>query len=144
MMSPTVIPIVVPLPSLGHREICVAGLARGHPDSGEAAIMGVPLPHLVAQNPLLMYPFVSLPLDLSSVWCVLAIWWTCLNVFALMWLHSCLVPPDGVTLWTCGSPKGTHHDGFSCVCCLRKASPFGCRPAPGKSTPSRCRALAHS
>ena len=40
-------PIVMPLPSLGHRRCCVAGLARGHPDSGEAAIMGVPLPHLV-------------------------------------------------------------------------------------------------
>ena len=80
-------PIVVPLPSLGHRQFCVAGLARGHPDSGEAAIMGVPLPHLVlplsgcmskrtptratrgearghrsvlAQNPLLMHPSFSL------------------------------------------------------------------------------------
>ena len=76
-------PTVMLLPSLGHRKICVAGLARGHPDSGEAAIMGVPLPHLVlplsgclsrhpparatrgearghrsalAQNSLLMYP----------------------------------------------------------------------------------------
>ena len=47
MTIPTVTPIVMPLPSLGHRKICVAGLARGHPDSGEAAIMGVPLPHLV-------------------------------------------------------------------------------------------------
>ena len=83
MTIPTVDPIVVPLPSLGHRKICVAGLARGHPDSGEAAIMGAPLPHLVlplsgclsrhtptratrgearghrsalAQNSLLMYP----------------------------------------------------------------------------------------
>ena len=82
-MTPTAHPIVVHLPSLGHRKICVAGLARGHPDSGEAAIMGVPLPHLVlplsrclsrhtptratqgearghrsalAQNSLLMYP----------------------------------------------------------------------------------------
>ena len=47
MTIPTVAPIVVSLPSLGHRKFCVAGLARGHPDSGEAAIMGVPLPHLV-------------------------------------------------------------------------------------------------
>ena len=73
------------------------------PDSGEAAIMGVPLPHPVlplsgclsrrtptratrgearghrsalAQNSLLMYPLPLPPLDLSSVWCVLAIWWT--------------------------------------------------------------------
>ena len=75
MTIPTVTAIVVPLPSLGHRQICVAGLARDTPDSGEAAIMGVPLPHLVlptptratrgearghrsalAQNSLLMYP----------------------------------------------------------------------------------------
>ena len=47
MMIPTVDPIIVPLPSLGHRQFCVAGLARGHPDSGGAAIMGVPLPHPV-------------------------------------------------------------------------------------------------
>ena len=76
-------PIVVPSPSLGHRRFCVAGLARGLPDRGGAAIMGVPLHHLVlplsgcvsrrtptratrgearghrsvlAQNSLLMYP----------------------------------------------------------------------------------------
>ena len=112
MTIPVVEPIVLPLPSLGHRKFCAAGLARGHPDSGEAAIMGVPLPHLVlplsgclsrhtptraprgearghrsalAQNPLRMYPpFFSLPLVLSSVWCVLAIWWTGPNVFALL------------------------------------------------------------
>ena len=42
MMTPTSVPIVMPLPSLGHRQICIAGLARGHPDRGEAAIMGVP------------------------------------------------------------------------------------------------------
>ena len=47
MTIPSVAPIVVPLPSLGHRKIWTAGLARGHPDSGEAAVMGVPLPHLV-------------------------------------------------------------------------------------------------
>ena len=47
MMIPTAHPIVVPLPSLDHRRIFVVGLARGHPDSGGAAIMGVPLPHLV-------------------------------------------------------------------------------------------------
>ena len=84
MMIPAVVPIVVPLPSLGHRQFCVAGLARKHPDSGGADIMGVPLPHLVlplsgclsrraptratrgearghrsvlAQNPLLMHTF---------------------------------------------------------------------------------------
>ena len=47
MTIPVVEPIVVPLPSLGHRKVCVAGLARDTPDSDEAAIMGVPLPHLV-------------------------------------------------------------------------------------------------
>ena len=114
MTIPVVEPIVVPLPSLGHRKICVAGLARGYPDSGEAAIMGVPLPHLVlplsgslsrrtptratrgearghrsvlAQNYLLMYPLLFLYFDLSSIWCVLVIWWTGPNVFALPWLH---------------------------------------------------------
>ena len=104
MMTLTAHPIVTLLPSVGHRRFCVAGLARGPPDSGGAAIMGVHLPHLVlplwgggclskrtptratrgearghtsafAQNPLLMYPFLFLYLDLSSVWCVLARWW---------------------------------------------------------------------
>ena len=37
---------------------------------------------------------------------------------ALLWLHSCLVLYDGVTLWTCGSPKGTQHDDNGSVCCL--------------------------
>ena len=54
-MIPTVVPIVVLLPSLGHRQFCVAGLARGHPDRGEAAIMGVPLPHLVLPALLLVH-----------------------------------------------------------------------------------------
>ena len=39
-------------------------------------------------------------------------------MFALLWLHSCLVLYDGATLWTCGSPKGTQHDGRGSVCCL--------------------------
>ena len=133
--------------------------------------MGVPLPHLVlplseclsrrtptratrgearghrsvlAQNSLLMYPLLFLSLDLSSICCVLAIWWAGTHVFALLWLHSCLVSFDGVTLWTCGSPKGTQHDGPGCACCLCIASRCGCRPASGMSTPSRCRALVHS
>ena len=171
MITPTVDPIVLHLPSLGHRRCCVAGLTRGTPDSSEAAIMGVPLPHLVlplsgclsrrtptratrgearghrsvlAQNSLLMYPSLFLPSDRSSVWCVLAIWWIGPNVFALLWLHSCLVLYDGVTLWTCGSPKGTQHDDPGSVCCLCIASRCGCRPASGMSTPSRCRALVHS
>ena len=40
------------------------------------------------------------------------------NVIALLWMHSCLVSPDGVTLWTCGSPKDSQHDGLGSVCCL--------------------------
>ena len=133
--------------------------------------MGVPLPHLVlplsgclsrrtptratrgkarghrsvlAQNSLFIHPSFFLSLDLSSVWCVLAMWWSGPNVVALLWLHSCLVSSDGVTLWTCGSPTGTQHDGLGSVCCLCIALRCGCRPASGMSTPSRCRALVHS
>ena len=80
-------------------------------------------------------------LDLSSVWCVLAIWWTGPNVFALLCLQPCLVSSDGVTLWTCGSPKGTQHDGPGSVCLLRMVSRCGCSLASGMSTPSRCRGL---
>ena len=69
--------------------------------------MGVPLPHLFL-----------LPLDLSLIWCVLATWWTGTNVFALLWLHSCLVSFDRVSLWTFGSQKGTQHDDPGCVCVL--------------------------
>ena len=107
--------------------------------------MGVPLPHLVlplsgclsrrsptratrgearghrsvlAQTPLFMHPSFFLSLDLSSIWCVSARWWTGPNVFALLWAHSCMVSPGGVTLWACGSPMGTQHDGRGSVCCL--------------------------
>ena len=131
-------PIVMRLPSLGHRRFCVAGLARGHPDSGGAAIMGVPLHHLVlslsgclgrrtptraprgearghrsvsAQNCLLMCPLLFLPLDWSSVWCVLARWWTGPPIaFALLWVHSCRVSFGRASLWTCGSLQGTQRD----------------------------------
>ena len=65
-----------------------------------------------------MYPLLFLHVDLSSVWCVLAIWWTGPKVFALHWMHSCLVSPDGATLLTCGSLKGTQRDCFDCVCVL--------------------------
>ena len=143
MTIPVVEPIVVPSPSLGHRKKCVAGLARGHPDSGEAAIMGVPLPHLVlplsgrlsrrtparatrgevrghrsalAQNPLLMYPllFPAFGLVVGLVCPRHMVDWphcVCAAVAA-----PCRVSPDGVTLWTCESPKGTQHDGhWLCV-----------------------------
>ena len=171
MTIPTVAPIVVPLPSLGHRKICGAGLARGHPDSGEAAIMGVPLPHLalplsgclirrtptratrgearghrsaLAQNPLLMYPLPSPSFGLVvGLVCPrhMVDWPQCVCVVVAA---PCLVSPDGVTLWTCGSPKGTQLDGHGSVCWLCIASRCWCRPASGMSTPFRCRALVHS
>ena len=43
---------------------------------------------------------------------------------ALSWVsprltsHSCLVSFDRVSLWTCGSQKGTQHDDPGCVCVL--------------------------
>ena len=127
-------PTVVPLPSMGHRQCCVVGLTREHPDSGGAAIMGVPLPHIVctptratrgearghrsvlAQNPLLMYPLLFLPLDWS---------WSGVSspdgglvpiTFALLWVHSCRVSFDRASLWTGGLLKGTQRDCFGCVC----------------------------
>ena len=166
MMIPTAHPIVVPLPSLVHRQFCVAGLARGHPDSGEAAIMGVPLPHLVlplsgclnrrtptkatrsearghrsvlAQNPLLMHPllFSFLGLVVGSVCPREMVEWS------PMCLRCCGYTPcrgsfDRVTLWTCGSLKGTQRDdlGCVCVCWLRIVSRCGCRPASAMPTPS--------
>ena len=126
--------LVLPLPGCLSRRTptrATRGEARGHRS-------------VLAQNPLLMYPFFFVRVDLSSVWCVLAIWWTGPNVVALLWLHSCLVSSDRVTLWTCGSPKGTQHDGPGPVCCLRIASWRGCRPASGMPTPSRCWTLVHS
>ena len=101
---------------------------------------------VLAQNPLLMYPLLFLYLDWSSAWCVLAKRWTGPNVFALLWVHSCRVSPDGVPLCACGSPKGTQRDCVGCVCvcvCVRSflASRCGCRPASGLPTPSRCRDL---
>ena len=126
MTIPTVAPIVVPLPSLVHRKICVAGLARGTPDSGEAAIMGVPLPHLVlpearghrsalAQNSLLMCPllFPSFGLVVGLV-CPrhMVDWPQCVCAAVAT---PCMVSPDGVTLWTCGSPNDTQHDGVGHV-----------------------------
>ena len=39
-------------------------------------------------------------------------------VFALLWVHPCRASADRATLWTCGSPKGTQHDGPGSVCCL--------------------------
>ena len=82
-------------------------------------------------------------LDLSSAWCVLAICWpgpqcVCAAVAAFLPVFA-----DGVTLWTCGSLKGTQHDGFGCVCCLCIASRCGCKPASGMSTPSRFVGLVH-
>ena len=166
MMIPAVAPVVVPSPSLDHRQFCVAGLARGHPDSGEAAIMGVPLPYLVlplsgclsrrtptratrgearghrsvlAQNPLLMYPFIFFLWTGRRYGVSSPDGVLVTMVFALFWVHSCRVSLDGVPLCACGPPKGTRRDCVGCVCCLSIASRCGCRPASGMSTPSRCR-----
>ena len=134
--------------------------------------MGVPLPHLVlplsgclirhtptratrgearghrsvlAQNPLLMYPFFFFL-------------WTCRRSgvsssyggLAPMCLRCCgCIPP-----WfrSIAFPYGhvgrrRAHSTMAlavCVCCLRIVSRCGCRPVSGMSTPSRCRALVHS
>ena len=79
---------------------------------------------VLAQNPLLMYP----PVSFLWIGRRSGVSSPCGGlvpiVFALLWLHSCLVLYDGATLWTCGSPKGTQHDGpgSMCVAC---ASPRG-------------------
>ena len=67
-------------------------------------------------------------------------------MFALLWLYPCLVSLDRVSLWTCGSQKGTQHGDpcCVCVCCLCLVSRCGCRPVPGMSTQSRCRGRVHS
>ena len=107
------------------------GEARGHRSA-------------LAHNSLLMYPhlFPSFGLVVGLVCPRQMVDWpqcVCAAVAA-----PCLVSPDGVTLWTCGSPKGTQHDDPGSVCCLCIASRCGCRPASGMSTQSRCRALVHS
>ena len=71
---------------------------------------------VLAHNSLLMSPLLFLPLGLSSVWCVVSRWWTGPHVFALLWFHPSWVSFDRVTLWTCGSPKGTQRDCSGCVC----------------------------
>ena len=55
-------------------------------------------------------------MDLSSVWCVLARWWTGPHCLCAAVGTSCLVSFDRATLWTCGSLKGTQRDCFGCVC----------------------------
>ena len=54
----------------------------------------VPLPHLVLPSVSFLGLVVGLVCPRQMVD------WP--NVFALLWMHSCLVSPDGVTLWTCG------------------------------------------
>ena len=128
MMIPTVDPIVVPLPSLGHRQFCVAGLARGHRSA-------------LAQNSLLMYPlrFPSFGLVVGLVcprhivdWpqCVCAAVAASLPGFA-RWRYF-------VDMWV--AEGHTARWPWLCVCCLFIASRCGCRPASGMHTPSRCRA----
>ena len=142
------------------------------PDSGEAAIMGVPLPHLVlplsgclsrhtptratrgearghrsvlAQNSLLMYPLLFLPLDWSSARCVLARWWTgphCLCAAVGTFLSGVVRSRYLVDMWV--ADGHTARLLWLCLRCVFIASRCGCRPASGMSTPSRCRALVHS
>ena len=116
------------------------------PDSGGAATMGVPLPHLVlplsgclsrhtptratrgearghrsvlAQNPFVdAPPFFFFPCTCRRSGVSSPDGGLVPNVIALLRLHSCLVSPDGFTLWTCGSPKDSQHDGPGSVCCL--------------------------
>jgi len=163
---------VVPPPSLGHRRFFAVGLARGHPDSGEAAIMGVPSPHLVlplsgclsrhtptratrgearghrsvlAQNSLLMYPLLFLPLDWSSARCVLARWWTgshCLCAAVGTFLSGVVRSRYLLDMWF--AEGHTARLFWLCLRCVFIASRCGCRPASGMSTPSRCRASAHN
>ena len=146
MMIPTAHPVVMFLPSLDHRRFCDAGLARGHPDSGRAAIMGVPLPHLVlpllgcvsrrtprratrgearghrsvlAQKPLFIHPSSFLYLDLSSVWCVLAIWWTgprCLCAAVATCLSGVVRSRYFVDMWV--AEGHTARLLWLCVCCV--------------------------
>ena len=136
--------------------------------SGGAAIMGVPLPHLLlplsgclsrrtptrairgearghrsalAQNPLLMYPSSFLPLDLSSVWCVLARWWTdphCLCAVVGTFLSGVVRSRYFVDMWV--AEGHTARLLLLCVCCSPIALRCGCRPASDMPTPSRCRA----
>ena len=98
---------------------------------------------VLAQNSLLMYPTLFLPLDWSSVWCVLAIWWTgphcvCAAVVASLsgvvrWRHI-------VDMWVAEG----HTARWPRLCVLYVHRPrCGCRPASGMSTPSRCRVLVH-
>ena len=146
MMTPTVVPIVVPLPSLGHRQFCVAGLARGHPDSGGAAIMGVPSPHIVlplsgclsrrtptratrgearghrsvfAQNPLLMYPLLFVSWGWMSAWCALARWWTgphCVCAAVVTFLSGVVRWCPFACMWV--DEKTTARLLWLCVCVL--------------------------
>ena len=82
-----------------------------------------------------MYVLLFLSLDLSSICCVLVIWWAGTHVFALLWLHSCLVSSDRVSLWTYGSPKGTQRDGPGFVCVVY--------PSPRGVGVGRCRTCPH-
>ena len=119
------------------------------PDSGGAAIMGVPLPPLVlplsgwlsrhtptratrgearghrsvlAQNSLLMYPLLFLSLDWSSAWCVLARWWIgphCLCAAVGTFLSGVVRSRYFVDMWV--AEGHTARLLWLCVCCLSKA-----------------------
>ena len=62
-------------------------------------------------------------MDLSSVWCVLAIWWTGPNVFALLWLHPARFHP---MVLLCGHVgRRMAHSTMALALCVVCASPSG-------------------
>ena len=170
MMNLTSDPIVGPLPSLGHRQFCVADLARGHLDSGGAAIMGVLLPHLVlplsgclsrrtptratrgearghrsvlAQNPLFMHPllFPFFGLVVGMV-CPrhMVDWPQCVCAAVAAFLPDFVRWRYFVDMWV--AEGHTARLPWLCVMFVHRPR-CGCRPASGMSTPPRCRALVH-
>ena len=80
------------------------------PDSGGAAIMGVPLPHLVLPRSGVSSPDGGLgPMCLRCCGYIPA------------WFR-----PMVLLLWACGSPRDTQHVGLGSVCCLCIASRCVC------------------
>ena len=68
-------------------------------------------------------PFFFLPLDLSSVWCVLAIWWTVPSVFALLRLHPAWFRPMASLCGHVGRRRA--HSTMALALCVVCASPRG-------------------
>ena len=103
---------------------------------------GAPL--LAAKPPSWVSPCLTsccffLPLDWSSVWCVLALWWTgphCVCVAVAAFLPGVVRWRHIVDMWVAEG----HTARWPRLCGLFVHRPrCGCRPASGMSTPSRCR-----